>query len=164
MNTRAPRGFTMIELGVMLAVLAVLVALALPGMGARLDRQRLQGAAEALLSDVKEARFEAAQRGVSIHIVADTGAAWCWAVATSADCPCGQAQACVLRKAGAEDHAGVRLLQAQALRLTPQGQVEAAGSATLESRRGEQLRVEVQALGHPHICSPEGTHPRYPAC
>ena len=164
MITSVPRGFTMLELGVMLAVLAVLVALALPGMGARLDQQRLQTAAEALLADVQEARFEAARRGVSVHIVADTGAAWCWAVATSADCPCGQSQACELRKAGAEDHAGARLVQAQALRLTPQGQVEVAGSATLESRRGAQLRVEVQALGHPRICSPEGTHPRYPKC
>lgn len=154
----------MLELVIAMAVLAVLGALALPSLGARLDQQRLSSAAEALLADLQEARFEAVRQGRALHLVVQTGPAWCWAVAQHAACPCGQGQACELRSARPQDHAGVQLLQAQPLLLTPQGLPSAAASQTLESRRGLQLRVDTQALGRARICTLRGPTVRYPAC
>lgn len=158
------RGLTMLELCIAIAILAVLSAVAVPTLSARLDQQRLYTAAEALLADINEARFEAARQHRGLHVVMDTGDNWCWAVATQAACPCGQAQACELRHALARDHAGVRLLQGLNLRLTATGQTDSPGSATLESRRGSRLRVDVQALGRARVCTLVGPTARYPLC
>ena len=160
----AQRGLTMLELCIAIAILAVLGAIALPTLGARLDQQRLYGAAEALVADINEARFEAARLGRAVHVVMDSGDNWCWAVATLAACPCGQAQACELRSARPRDHSGVRLLQGQPLHLTASGRAEAPGSATFESRRGSRLRVDLQALGRSRVCTLVGSVARYPAC
>ena len=161
---RVQRGLTMLELCIAIAILAVLGAIAVPTLAARLDQQRLYTAAEALMADINEARFEAARQGRALHVVMDSGEHWCWAVATRAACPCGQAQACELRSAQPRDHAGVRLLQGQHLHLRATGQAEAPGSATLESRRGSRLRVDVQALGRARVCTLVGSAARYPAC
>jgi len=158
------RGLTLLEISIALALLAVLGAVAVPSLGARLDQQRLYTAAEAMVADVNEARFEAARQGRALHIVMQTGDNWCWAVATREDCPCGQAQACELRHAQQRDHGGVRLLAGQTLHLGANGRADASGSATLESRRGSRLRVDVQLLGRPRVCTLTGSAARYPAC
>ena len=164
MKARALRGLTMLELVITIAVLAVLGALAVPTLSARLDQQRLYGAAEALMADVNEARFEAARQGRPVHVLMQPGPTWCWAVTTQAACPCGQAQPCELRRALPQDHAGVQLLQAQSMHLGATGLAEGAGNATLESRRGARLRVDVAALGRARICTLVGPTARYPAC
>jgi type IV fimbrial biogenesis protein FimT len=164
---RRGRGLTLIELAIALAVLAVLATLAVPGLGARLDRQRLQGAAESLAADLAEARFEAARRGSTLFVEsadAADGAAWCWAVATSHGCSCGQAQACQVHTTRAADYGGVRLAQGISARLDPTGSVQAPQAAVLEGSRGDRLRVEVSALGRSRICAEKGSWPRLPAC
>lgn len=158
------RGLTMLELCIAIAIMAVLGSIAVPTFSARIDQQRLYTAAEALLADIHEARFEAARQGRALHVVMDSGDNWCWAVATLAACPCGQAQTCELRSAQPRDHVGVRLRQGQNLHLTATGQAESPGSATLESRRGSRLRVDVQALGRARVCTLAGSTARYPAC
>lgn len=164
MNTRQGRGLTLLELVIALAVLAVLGALALPSLGSRLDQQRLDTAAEMLVADINEARFEAARQGRAMHIVVQPGAGWCWSVASTATCPCGQAQACELRRVRGADHAGVALAQGSTLHLQPTGQAEAPGSVLLESRNGHQLRVDMQSLGRARICAARESSTRYPPC
>lgn len=163
---RLPRctGLTLIELVLALAVLAVLGALALPTLGTRLDQQRLDTAAEMLVADIHEARFEAARQGRALHLVLQPGAAWCWSVATEASCPCGQAQACELRSARGQDHAGIQLVRGQTVHLQANGQADGNAGALLESRSGQQLRVDVQSLGRARICSARGGNTRYPPC
>ncbi len=164
LSQQLQRGLTLLEISIALALLAVLGAIAVPSLGARLDQQRLYTTAEVLVADVNEARFEAARQGRALHIVMHTGDSWCWAVATQENCPCGQAQACELRAAQQRDHGGVRLLAGQTLHLGATGQADAFGSATLESRRGNRLRVDVPLLGRPRVCTLSGAATRYPAC
>jgi type IV fimbrial biogenesis protein FimT len=163
------RGLTLIEIIVALAVLTVLSAIALPGFGARLERERLHGAAEALAADVNEARFEAVRQGRPLHVSASQGPAWCWAVTTDPDCPCGSGQACQLRSAREHDHPGVTL------RSTGQVELGADGRATmpvssfeLESRHGMRLRVSVGTMGRAHVCTLRNGAPaatwRHPPC
>lgn len=104
-------GFTLLELVVTLAVMAVLGTLALPSLGQRVDRARLAGAAEGLAADIAEARFEAARLGRSLHVQARDGTDWCWSVANAPGCGCAAAQACQLKTVRASDHPGVRLLE-----------------------------------------------------
>lgn len=164
MKHAAQRGLTLIELAIALALMTLLAALAVPSMGAQLDQRRLLAAAETLAADMAEARFEAARQGRPMHLTVQGGARWCWSVASSAGCPCGQRLACELRSSSAGDHAAVQMLQGQSLLLTPTGAAQSAGAVTLQSRRGSRLQVQLQALGRPRICSELGPASRYPSC
>jgi prepilin-type N-terminal cleavage/methylation domain-containing protein len=163
------RGLTLLELAMVMAVVAILGALAVPTLSARMERQRTQAAAEKLVGDLSEARFEAAQRGLPLTVWTQPGTNWCWAVATSAGCDCNAAQNCLVRTVKSADHPGVRMTQGQTVQLDPGGTAiggVANGSvATLfETRRGERLRVMVSALGRPRVCAESGTWPHVPAC
>jgi type IV fimbrial biogenesis protein FimT len=158
-------GLTMIELVFVIAVMAILAALALPSFNARLERQRLHGAAETLSADLAEARFESARRGQALFVEASVGEkAWCWAVTTQTGCDCAQAQACQLRNAQSKAYSGIKLLEPKPVRLDPAGTTETITVASFESRRGERLRVDLQALGRVRICTAAGPDTRYPHC
>lgn len=179
---RPARGLTLLELAVVLAVLAVLGALALPSMAARLRVERLQAAAELLAADIADARHEAARRGRTLHIEGRTGAgssgpAWCWSVATLPGCPCGNeasgpsssgavsptAAACRLKSVPAGDHPGVSLVQSEPVHVQADGQANPALAAVFAA--GErQLQVHVSRLGRARVCDPAGASTRVPRC
>lgn len=166
---RAAFGFTIVEIGIALAVLAILATLALPEVGRRMERQRLHGAAQGLAADLAEARFEAARQGQTLFVEARAAhpgsGGWCWAVARSAGCDCTALQACQVHTVRSADWRGVRLVEGLAVTLAPGG--TAAGpqqTALLETARGEQLRVEVSALGRARVCAQRGAWPGMPAC
>ena len=157
-----PRGFTLPELMLTLAIVGVLLTLALPSFGSILSRHRLKAAAEQLAADLGELRFQAAQRGVPLHLQVHAGAPWCYALATEGGCDCRMAQACQLKTVHAQDHPGVTLLEGRDLRFD--GSASAAHAALLQGSEGAQLRVGLSPLGRPKICAPGGTAPGYPAC
>lgn len=71
------RGFTLIELMVSIAVLAVIVAMAVPSFADFRQRRIAEGAADQLVSFWANARFEATKRNQLVKVVflrADTGA------------------------------------------------------------------------------------------
>jgi type IV fimbrial biogenesis protein FimT len=168
-RTGRPRGLTLLELSMVLAVVVVLGTLAIPSFSASLDRQRTQAAAEKLAGDLAEARFEAAQRGQALAVWSQAGADWCWAVATSPSCDCHGRAACLIRTVRSADHPGVRLTQGEAVQLEPGGSTgpgaaPGSGATLFETRRGERLRVAVSPLGRARVCAESGNWPRVPAC
>ena len=92
------RGFTLIELMVSLAVLAILVVVAVPSFVAFRQRTALDGAAQQLASSWNEARFEALRRDqlLKVTLLNDSGAL-CFGVsetsnpADSTPCDCFEA-------------------------------------------------------------------------
>ena len=157
-------GLTMIELAIGLAVLAILGAIAVPSMGARLERQRLNTAAQSLAADLANARFEAARGGRTLHVNLRQGADWCWAISADSACTCGQPQSCQLRNVKAADFPAVKLAAVQTVSLDPTGRADAATVATLEGKRGDRLNVEVSMLGRARVCAVSGSWPQVPAC
>jgi type IV fimbrial biogenesis protein FimT len=114
-----PRGLTLIELMIALAIAVMLLSLALPSMLASLQRHRLKGAAEALAADLTEARFEAARRGVPVHFEFTPGAEWCYAANLVAGCDCHSRQPCQIKSVRADDARGVGLADAQNTHFAP---------------------------------------------
>jgi prepilin-type N-terminal cleavage/methylation domain-containing protein len=184
---RRRRGFTLIELVIGLAVLALLATLVLPSMGSALQRQRLRAAAEHFAADLREARFEAGHRGQTLHLLSRSGTSWCWAVAREPGCGCEPAGTeaarsalplaagrCLLSQRSQLDYPGVQLLQAQAVALSaggtsaaaegPPGTAQAVQAALFEGRPGSRLRVDLSALGRARICAPADPVPGMPAC
>lgn len=145
-------GFSLLEMLTTLAVLAVLALAALPAAGERLERSRLQAVAESLVTDLGNARLEAAQSGQVLHVAVDAGADWCWSVSTVATCPCGAPSDCQLRRVSGADHPGLSLTDGHGLAVDPAGSAVRTPVAVLESRSGERLQVEVTALGRPRLC------------
>ena len=75
-NTKATRGFTVIEMMVTVVILAVLAGLAVPGMQELLRRGSLSSAAGELHAVVAKARQEAITRGTFVTVTPLTGADW----------------------------------------------------------------------------------------
>jgi len=168
------RGLTLLELALVMAVLAILGALAVPSMAARLRAERLQTAAEMYAADIADARHEAARRGQALHIEAHASSApvapaqptWCWSVAVSPDCPCGDAAAastCRLKIVPAQEHPGVSLVQAQPVKVQPDGQATPTLAAVFAAG-DRQLHVQISRFGRARVCDPAGTSSRVPRC
>jgi type IV fimbrial biogenesis protein FimT len=162
---RPPRGLTLLEMMVAVAIVAVLASLAVPGFGATLARLHLKSAAERVAADMAEARFEATRRGQAMHLHFEPGAQWCYAVATAPACGCGSPQPCQLRQTLGRDHAGVVLEHAQDLHFDPAaGTASIPAAVLLRSSHGETLQVEMTRLGRAKVCAPESEALGYPRC
>ncbi|MDO9071737.1 MAG: GspH/FimT family pseudopilin [Rubrivivax sp.] len=74
---RAGRGFSLIELMVTVAVLAVGLSVAAPSLSTQIANYRLRSAAEAVLNGLNYARAEAVRRNSNVSFTLDaSGAGW----------------------------------------------------------------------------------------
>ena len=162
---RRPRGLTLIEVMIGLAITVVLMSLALPSMLGTLQRQRLKSAAEGLAMDISEARFEAARRGIPIELGFATGTDWCWSTATRTGCDCHVRQSCQLKSVRAAEMPSVELVDAQGALFMPDNAARTTGgTALLQTPGGDRLRVELSGMGRARICAPERSIAPYPNC
>jgi prepilin-type N-terminal cleavage/methylation domain-containing protein len=73
---RAARGFTLIELIVVVALLAIVSSIAAPGLRSFASGQRVKALSFDLTADLLFARSEALKRGVSVTMTPTTGTDW----------------------------------------------------------------------------------------
>jgi type IV fimbrial biogenesis protein FimT len=107
------RGFTLIELMVVVAVVAVLAALAVPGFSDLTERNRLRSASSAIYSEIQLARSESLKTKVPHYVIFDPGneGAWCVGIIREDEdttCDCSVAGDCT-KAVVAEDYPGVAM-------------------------------------------------------
>lgn len=140
---RQQRAFTLIELIITLAILAIVLAVAMPALSSWFARQRQAGASEAVLETLRFARKQAITRQSKIWLQSQSGDPWSLIVSSTPGEACEQALRCIR----SQDFPGVTL-----------------NSSTLPARMafsplrglpldavGQPLTAEVNiALAHPH--------------
>jgi type IV fimbrial biogenesis protein FimT len=172
-------GFTMIELMVTLAVLAILLVAAVPSFTDFFDKNRVRGAADGVISLIGNARAEAVKTDLDVNIAFTKSSATAWCVGANAAtpptggapaddadaCDCTDAAACIV--GGQRSAIGVGAYPDVAIGTIPGsfafdsklGVVTplATNSVTLTSPRGKyDIKVEVNALGQARLCVPSG--------
>ena len=82
--TRRIRGFTIVELMVVIVIATLLAAVATPSLSTALTNQRLRNAATDLVSALMLARSEAIKRGVDVQVAPLSPGDWTsgWRVAS----------------------------------------------------------------------------------
>lgn len=81
-------GFTLIELMIGIAIMAIVLALAMPGYKAWIQNTRIRNTAESIQNGLQVARSEAVRRNAAVRFVLGAGSDWTvGCVAASANCP-----------------------------------------------------------------------------
>ena len=175
------RGFTLIELMVTVAVLAILLTLATPSFSDFFERYRLRGAADKVVNVLSSARAEAVMRNRDVAIdFKGSGANWCMGAKAAADpatagelvgapvsCDCAVANSCTISSnrelvVPASQLNGVTItgVPAPLLFSSRTGATDPTGtqaSTTLASPNGKfKLRLDVSPLGRTTLCVPSG--------
>jgi len=96
MAHRRAFGFTLIELMIVIAVLGVLTAIALPSFQSTLERRRLVGATDILYANLQYARSEAIKQNQAVQFSFSTGT-WCYGIDDDgANCDCTSPASCTV--------------------------------------------------------------------
>lgn len=181
MHARNVRGFTLVELMVVIAIVAILAVMAAPSYRDMIDRMRVRGAADDVLNVLSNARAGAVKAGLDTAVSASTGANWCVGATSAAAptggnaagaptaCTCSNAATCLV--AGERmavpvgKHAGVTMASGGGFTYDGKlgvvlngGAIAAAGTPiVLRSPSGTyDVRVGVSPLGQATLCTPSG--------
>jgi type IV fimbrial biogenesis protein FimT len=172
-------GFTLIELMVTLAVMAVVLAAAAPSFADFFDKSRVRGAADGVISLIGNARAEAVKTDLDVNVAFTRSSATSWCVGANAatpptgGAPAGNASACDCTdttkcvvggqrsaiEVGAYPDVSIGAIPGAFAFDSKLGVVTplATNAVTLTSPRGKyDIKVEVNALGQARLCVPSG--------
>ncbi|MDF1587694.1 MAG: GspH/FimT family pseudopilin [Gammaproteobacteria bacterium] len=135
------KGFTLMELMIVIAIIAILAALALPSFQSIIEKRRLAGAAENLFADLQYARSEAIKRNSTIELDVTTGANWSYQV--------DDGSGGVLKTASASEYIGIEMVTGNDIEFDPrQGMPDATQTYTFRiGPAGTIKTVAVNAIG-----------------
>lgn len=154
--SRLRRGFTLIELIVAMAVLAIIAVVAAPAFGEYFATQRVKSAAEELLTDFQYARMESVQRNVTVALNMAGGG---YTITQGAN----TLKSVTLPSSSSVSAGSTVVATFEPTRGTatlPNG-----GAVTLaNSGTSRTLRVTISPIGRVNICSPSGALKGYDAC
>jgi type IV fimbrial biogenesis protein FimT len=176
-HTRGQRGFTLIEAGTTVLILATLATLAIPGFERFIQRRQVDGAAAELATDLQHVRSEAVARNrqmqVSFSTLADSNS--CYVVHTGRPnaCAC-EADGRTACQVGAEPiktvvpSAGRRVSLRTNVRYMlydpMYGTTSPGATLRVTGADGRAVHVVVNMMGRVSTCSPNAALTGYRAC
>ena len=170
MDDTKHRGFSLVELLITLAVIALLTGVAAPAMARFIDNARLHAATQQLASELVRARNHAiTHQQASYFSLQRDGADWCFGWGVNRDCRChaipaentcttGTGETTQIHRFRSGDYPGIHLRLPGAnstgrqLRFSPVRGTATAASIILTNRQGEQ-HVIVSPLGRIRRCT-----------
>ncbi len=156
------RGFTMAELLVTVAVVAILLSIAAPSFGKMLSKRRLEGAATELFNDLQYARSQAVADNRQVQLVATTSSY----VISAVNPPAKTYRTVSELPPDVALNAGATVVFAP-LRGCMTDNSCSADDLVLDvksSSTPEKLRVVVNNMGRVRLCSPDGSFKGYTTC
>lgn len=100
-HSKQQRGFTLVEVMVTIAVLAIIASVALPSLIEMRDRTRVRAAAESIYAHLQFARSESIKQGITLYVSVTPGNSWCLGITNnSAGCDCNAANSCTFGPTG----------------------------------------------------------------
>lgn len=166
-----PTGFTLVEMVIVVAILAILLTMAAPSFNSFFDKYRVKRAAETVSAFLVNAKSEAIKRNKNVNaVVTGGGSTWCIGMTESSTCDCSTA-ACKIdgvdRAVYSTAFKGVELDEPDSghvFGFEPQrGKVTGIETMELESANGVEVHVKVGTVGRIRICVPGGGQ-GYPSC
>ena len=153
-SARRRLGFTLVEAVFAMAVLAIILAAAVPSYAGYLARQRLRHVAELLELDLRRARTLSVDEGRDIHVSFVSGPQWCWGTSRQGPCDCGTGlPRCELGGITSREYKGTLLQSGQSITFEA-GKGRAVGWARIgiSNDRNQQLHLDLNPIGRPQIC------------
>lgn len=179
---RVHQGFTLVELMVTVAVLAVLASVAVPSYQNMIETRRLVAATEAVYAQFQFYRSEAIKSGreTDMNVSIRAGTSWCLGMSnTSASCDCTTPNMCrygpdldasgspdLERNLMGSEFQGISLSTTAANVLVDSAQGAfpgGGGSITLTSPSSKTTKIIVSKFGRVRICTASGVG-GYPVC
>lgn len=152
--SRRRRGFTLIEVAFVLALVGIILSVAVPNYADHIARQRLRHVAGLLEQDLRRARTLSVDEARNIYVSFGSGRQWCWGLSRQAPCSCTTGvPRCELGVMNHQDYKGTLLQSGSSV--TFQGGLGQALDWTrigLSNDRNQQLRIDLNPLGRPQIC------------
>lgn len=158
-------GFTLIELVVTVAVLAILSTYGVSQFSKIQDKRQLKGVVSMIHQDLRYARGQALKMNKKVVISATAGSSWCYGLTTKASCDCGTPNDCTITTdAGTSEfiraasmYPDVTLSSATSLSFSPFRGTVANGNITMVSGDGVSAKVVVLGFGRARVCSDDAT-------
>lgn len=154
-------GFTLVELLITVAIVALLASLAIPSFAPAIQKQRLKNAAQELQGQLYLAKAEAIKTGQRVYLSAKAGQAACYGFKVGAPCDCASSDedsACTLMRVTPEAGNGVALALSsfsENAYIDPvRGAVQGAGRIQWQNSYGLAIDVGATRIGRIYACSP----------
>lgn len=163
------KGFSLVELMVVVAVIAIIALVAVPSFQGMRDSARVKAAAEAVYSHIQFARSESVKQNRDLFVSVKAGATWCVGISNVAGCDCATVASCQFGPAAAlsernltsSDFSGITMATTLAeLQIdSRRGSTGTTATVTVTGSSSRSAQIGVLPLGRTTICGNVGGMP-----